>query len=169
MLLPLAHSCISCSDRARVVGGLPDVVAIQEGKVKAFLLSATMSQSPLLHVFYSTSLKSPLWRPLTSFSPHLFSPWTWLATCGVSLCPRWAGRRTRRRWRPTIVTSSSLSKASLPASRSPPSPRPTLASTRWWWRTNMARRPASSPSACTTLRKRRAKRRRKTKWWQLFN
>uniref|UniRef100_A0A3Q0R9Q6 Myomesin 1a (skelemin) n=1 Tax=Amphilophus citrinellus TaxID=61819 RepID=A0A3Q0R9Q6_AMPCI len=29
-----AHSCISCSclDRARVVGGLPDVVAIQEGK-----------------------------------------------------------------------------------------------------------------------------------------
>lgn len=29
----LAHSCISCSDRARVVGGLPDVVAIQEGKV----------------------------------------------------------------------------------------------------------------------------------------
>ncbi len=28
-----AHSCISCLDRARVVGGLPDVVAIQEGKV----------------------------------------------------------------------------------------------------------------------------------------
>lgn len=29
----LVHSCISCLDRARVVGGLPDVVAIQEGKV----------------------------------------------------------------------------------------------------------------------------------------
>lgn len=29
----LAHYCISCLDRARVVGGLPDVVAIQEGKV----------------------------------------------------------------------------------------------------------------------------------------
>uniref|UniRef100_A0A8C4I3S6 Myomesin 1a (skelemin) n=1 Tax=Dicentrarchus labrax TaxID=13489 RepID=A0A8C4I3S6_DICLA len=28
----LAHSCLSCLDRARVVGGLPDVVAIQEGK-----------------------------------------------------------------------------------------------------------------------------------------
>uniref|UniRef100_A0A3Q2ZGR0 Myomesin 1a (skelemin) n=1 Tax=Kryptolebias marmoratus TaxID=37003 RepID=A0A3Q2ZGR0_KRYMA len=28
----LAHSCISCLDRARVIGGLPDVVAIQEGK-----------------------------------------------------------------------------------------------------------------------------------------
>ncbi|KAI3374803.1 hypothetical protein L3Q82_021358, partial [Scortum barcoo] len=26
------HSCISCLDRARVIGGLPDVVAIQEGK-----------------------------------------------------------------------------------------------------------------------------------------
>lgn len=31
----LAHSFISCSDRARVVGGLPDVVAIQEGKVNS--------------------------------------------------------------------------------------------------------------------------------------
>lgn len=26
-------NCASCLDRARVVGGLPDVVAIQEGKV----------------------------------------------------------------------------------------------------------------------------------------
>lgn len=31
--LMMDDCCFSCSDRARVVGGLPDVVAIQEGKV----------------------------------------------------------------------------------------------------------------------------------------
>lgn len=32
----MGHSCPSRLDRARVVGGLPDVVAIQEGKVNTF-------------------------------------------------------------------------------------------------------------------------------------
>lgn len=43
----LTHYCLSCSDRARVVGGLPDVVAIQEGKVRSLYTLGTACQLPL--------------------------------------------------------------------------------------------------------------------------
>lgn len=49
-------TCISCLDRARVVGGLPDVVAIQEGKVNKQFFTLFMKSVTLLLFLFSLSL-----------------------------------------------------------------------------------------------------------------
>lgn len=115
-------------------------------------------------IISSTELLLPTTENICDFLT--FSPWTWLATCGAIPYLRWAGRRTRRSWCRTTTTTSSLNTASLPASRSLPSPRRTLANTPSWSRTSTAPRPASSRSACTTQRKTRPRRGIKAKrWW----
>lgn len=66
----LAHYCICHLDRARVVGGLPDVVAIQEGKVNTWDIHSvnTMCWAPLLHL--------PLSFSFLHSCEHLFA-WTY--------------------------------------------------------------------------------------------
>lgn len=175
-IFSLANSS-SWTDRARVVGGLPDVVAIQEGKVNKNIHHCVLLKTKKVFVSF---LKAILYRCINlttnNFFFHIlfiylflilnFSPWTWLEMCGAIPYLRCAGRRTKRSWCLTTTTNSSLNMASLPASQSLPSPRRTLANTPSWSRTSTAQRLASSLSACITQRKTRPSRGIKDKGWR---
>lgn len=161
----------SWTDRARVVGGLPDVVAIQEGKVNNNIYHCVLLKTRRCLYHFSNPYYIQMHKyyyQQSFFIVHFlnFSPWTWLAMCGEIPYLRWAGRRTKRSWCLTTTTNSSSNTASLPASQSLPSPRRTLANTPFWSRTSTAQRPASSLSACITQRKKSPRRGIKAKGWR---